>query len=323
MAEGLYTIKEIAQQLDLPESTLRKYRDAYIDYIPFVGSGRNKKYESEAVGVFRLIRECREERRLSWEDTEEEIGKGYSMNSQAQRAEKRAVIEAEDAVNLVDRLEEILKQLKKGSERQEFMMTALASELMRFSGTLDKVKDMAKDVSEFRQLIFKYNESMQMQYKLGMRHTETVAGRLAAIEEGIEYLPGHIDQRFEEAAARAEEEREREREREERMKPPLEVSRPEPAAEAGPVVSPDGDRVTIDPVELTRIREEMLKSRIECGKYKNLYERVKKDFDEFKRSQEEKAVLDGQLSEPVGERLEKMLLPGPQGGKLTVRGRKK
>jgi DNA-binding transcriptional MerR regulator len=48
----LLTIKEIAKQLQVPESNIRYYRDRFEEYIPSVGEGRRKRYKREAVDVF-------------------------------------------------------------------------------------------------------------------------------------------------------------------------------------------------------------------------------------------------------------------------------
>ena len=51
----LLTIAQIAKQLDLPESTVRYYRDRFSEYIPTTGEGRGRRYKGEAVEVFRFI----------------------------------------------------------------------------------------------------------------------------------------------------------------------------------------------------------------------------------------------------------------------------
>lgn len=55
--DKLLTIKEIAQELNIPESTARYYRDKWPEYIPTEGKGRNKRYKPEAVDILRLIAE--------------------------------------------------------------------------------------------------------------------------------------------------------------------------------------------------------------------------------------------------------------------------
>jgi DNA-binding transcriptional MerR regulator len=49
------TIKEIAKQLQVPESNIRYYRDRFEDYIPSVGEGRRRRYKKEAIDVFSHI----------------------------------------------------------------------------------------------------------------------------------------------------------------------------------------------------------------------------------------------------------------------------
>lgn len=57
MPDKLLTIAEIAKQLDLPESTVRYYRDRFASYVPSVGEGRKKRYLPEAAEVLRFIAE--------------------------------------------------------------------------------------------------------------------------------------------------------------------------------------------------------------------------------------------------------------------------
>lgn len=55
-ADGpLYTIRDIARDLGLPESTVRYYRDAFAGYLPTVGSGRRRRYPPEAADVLRTV----------------------------------------------------------------------------------------------------------------------------------------------------------------------------------------------------------------------------------------------------------------------------
>ena len=49
------SIREIARRLDVPESTLRYYRNAFAAYIPTVGTGRNRRHPEDAVEIFRTI----------------------------------------------------------------------------------------------------------------------------------------------------------------------------------------------------------------------------------------------------------------------------
>ncbi len=53
----LLTAAQIAKELNLPESTVRYYRDRFTDYIPMTGEGRNRRYRPEAMDVFAFIAE--------------------------------------------------------------------------------------------------------------------------------------------------------------------------------------------------------------------------------------------------------------------------
>lgn len=56
MSDGtLLTIRQLAEALALPESTVRYYRDAFADAVPAVGQGRRRRYPAEALDVFRTI----------------------------------------------------------------------------------------------------------------------------------------------------------------------------------------------------------------------------------------------------------------------------
>lgn len=55
MSENFLSVISIAKELDLPESTVRFYRDKFPEYIPFEGEGRKRKYRPEAVRVLRFI----------------------------------------------------------------------------------------------------------------------------------------------------------------------------------------------------------------------------------------------------------------------------
>jgi DNA-binding transcriptional MerR regulator len=61
------TLKDLARSLELPESTLRLYRDEFDDLIPTVGSGRRRRYTAEGADVLRRIVKWRREGRAAGE----------------------------------------------------------------------------------------------------------------------------------------------------------------------------------------------------------------------------------------------------------------
>lgn len=57
MSDKLYTIAEMAKISNIPESTLRFYRDKYSEFIPYVGDGRKRRYKVQALEALRIIAE--------------------------------------------------------------------------------------------------------------------------------------------------------------------------------------------------------------------------------------------------------------------------
>ena len=55
MLDAGYSIRDIARELNLPESTIRYYRDAFDPYLPSIGLGRRRRYPRESVDLLRLI----------------------------------------------------------------------------------------------------------------------------------------------------------------------------------------------------------------------------------------------------------------------------
>lgn len=53
--EPLLTLRAIASELGLPESTVRYYRDRYAAFLPSVGRGRRRRYPPETLQLLRLI----------------------------------------------------------------------------------------------------------------------------------------------------------------------------------------------------------------------------------------------------------------------------
>ena len=57
MEQELFTIAELARNLDLPESTTRYYCNRFAEHLPSVGEGRRRRFKAEALDVLRTIAE--------------------------------------------------------------------------------------------------------------------------------------------------------------------------------------------------------------------------------------------------------------------------
>jgi DNA-binding transcriptional MerR regulator len=80
-APQLLTLKEIAKEIGVPESSVRKYREIFNDYIPGVGAGRARRYREDAVAVFQDIRNLREDMHMPWEAIAGKLGEKYAINA--------------------------------------------------------------------------------------------------------------------------------------------------------------------------------------------------------------------------------------------------
>lgn len=305
MGEELLTLKQVAEKLDLPESTLRKYRDAYIKYIPFVGSGRERKYRQESVEVFGAIRDCRSDKHLSWDDTESELGKRFPIMDPGGTVSEASINE-ERMDEMFDRLDEAMERMDKMGRRQEFLLTSLAGELMKVSSAIDLIKDMSEDMKAINKSTFDYNIVVQSQQKQSNQNTRTLIQAmgsllegLSGIESGVSNLDGIVKKQLVSLGKVLLKE--------------IKSNRPIPK-EPARIVEPVQDMLAI-----FKLKEELLDARVELGKFRNLYERSK---DELERMKGKRPVtsMEGSFAEPVGMRPEKTPAPG---GKLLVRGRKK
>jgi len=52
-----HSIADIAKELNLPESTVRYYRDRFKNYVPAVKKGQRKVYDDQALEALRIIAE--------------------------------------------------------------------------------------------------------------------------------------------------------------------------------------------------------------------------------------------------------------------------
>ncbi len=70
-----YTLREISQILDIPKSTIVKYKDHFGAFMRIVGDGKRKKFHEDSIETIRIIRELREDRNLDWLDIKDILQK--------------------------------------------------------------------------------------------------------------------------------------------------------------------------------------------------------------------------------------------------------
>ena len=80
----LLTMAEIARQLNLPESTVRYYRNRFPEFIPAVGDGRARRYRPEALDVLRFIADAMRAQTPA-EDVKAALQASFPVNAEPQQ----------------------------------------------------------------------------------------------------------------------------------------------------------------------------------------------------------------------------------------------
>ncbi len=141
--ETLLTLRQISQELKLPESTVRYYRDLFSAYLPTVGMGRRRRYPVNAVPVFRHIASG-----YANGKSKEEIESALSLAT----AES---VEAEPVLGFgasTDGGEEPVSRYLEGEQDRRDAMWQMAREIVRLGETIDRqgvmIGNLAKQLAD-------------------------------------------------------------------------------------------------------------------------------------------------------------------------------
>jgi len=148
--EPLFTLRELADRLELPESTVRYYRDAFLDHIPSVGTGRRRRYPPAALAVLRSIAEGyasglpRTEvlRHIDGAAPAAEPVRGTA--SPASKGGRRPpVAETTEVTNL-----DLLAAIVDGEREQREALWQMAQEIVRLTGVLESQEKVLNEISD-------------------------------------------------------------------------------------------------------------------------------------------------------------------------------
>lgn len=130
----LYTIRDIARELGLPESTVRYYRNAFAAYLPSVGTGRRRRYPAEAVPLLRLVADgyAQNHPRL-----EIEQALGEAAGSQATAPRPAVPAPARGFGGDAGR-DELLATILDGERERREVMWQMARELVRLGEAIER-----------------------------------------------------------------------------------------------------------------------------------------------------------------------------------------
>lgn len=152
MEQTLLTISQIAKELQIPESTARYYRDRFINYIPFVGKGRAKKYRPETVEILRFIAEGFN-RNLTAMEIEDGLSRMVARNVEVEEETATTIAAAQQQWE--DR--GIPIQVEVGEKFQQM--------INQFTLAMEVIADQKQEIAELRKTVGELQDKQKEQEK--------------------------------------------------------------------------------------------------------------------------------------------------------------
>jgi hypothetical protein len=85
-----YSLRDLSQELNIPKSTIVKYKDYFPEFFVMHGDGKRKKFQDDALDILRTIREFREEKKLDWLEIKDLLHDQFSESAHTAPAEAPA-----------------------------------------------------------------------------------------------------------------------------------------------------------------------------------------------------------------------------------------
>lgn len=144
--EALLTLRQLADELHLPESTVRYYRDAFLDHIPSVGTGRRRRYPPQAVAVLRSIAS-------GYSAGTSRAAIISSINGGQDAPLPAALVAAEKTTRASQSVEEVtnldlLAAILDGEREQRDALWQMAKEIVRLTNVLDGQDKVLTEIAD-------------------------------------------------------------------------------------------------------------------------------------------------------------------------------
>ncbi|PGQ38649.1 hypothetical protein COA05_10440 [Bacillus thuringiensis] len=180
MEQILLTISQIAKELQIPESTARYYRDRFINYIPFVGKGRAKKYRPETVEILRFIAEGFN-RNLTAMEIEEGLSRMVARNVEVEEETATTIAAAQQQWE--DR--GIPIQVEVGEKFQQMMN--------QFTLAMEVIADQKQEIAELRKTVGELQDKQKEQEKQIESKLKLSDEKLIEVIKGIQKTKEQIE----------------------------------------------------------------------------------------------------------------------------------
>ncbi len=132
----LFTIREMARELALPESTVRYYRDVFARHLPILGAGARRLYTDETLRRLRLVAEgyAAGRRRHEIEETLSEEGD--------------VVVEWGARNTSLARNDDLVAAIVEGEQERREAMWQMASEIVRLGEAIERQQVMLSTIAD-------------------------------------------------------------------------------------------------------------------------------------------------------------------------------
>jgi DNA-binding transcriptional MerR regulator len=145
--QPLATLRDIAAELQLPESTVRYYRDAFVHHVPTVGSGRRRRYPPDAVAMLRLIALLYQEGR-SRDQIEYELSQLDVPEPHQRPMKVSEVMPRQEVLRPPAETGALLRELLEGERERRDAMWQMVREVVRLGGAIERQHAALMDISE-------------------------------------------------------------------------------------------------------------------------------------------------------------------------------
>lgn len=173
----LLSIKDISQELGIPQSTLRYYRDLFIEYLPATGEGKKKRFYPEAVEVFQAIAKGMHQNKSS-DDIVNDLNKRFTRFIEIDETQDGSATYSQKDENGQSRALSPVEQLD-GSA----IMAVIASQnqaLQQIAATINVVNEQQEELYNLKQEVVKLEERLETELT---DHFQLVDTRLRQVME--------------------------------------------------------------------------------------------------------------------------------------------
>ena len=149
MGDGLYSIKDLARELNVGESTVRFWRDRFSEFVPSVGKGKQRKYRSDALEALRFIQQ-ETNRSKSAEQIREELSWQQPIEAEAQESQRSAAAaqqwrsEDQNPVPVQELMGQVSELVRGVLEEQNRRMESLEAENRELRERLTRLEEQSQ-----------------------------------------------------------------------------------------------------------------------------------------------------------------------------------